>query len=77
MDTILTEEKIESSIIGGVRILINLLGQKEYESSEAAENHGIYISNVVDNEQREKFALAIVPSLFKLNMLLRHPPNVN
>ncbi|XP_058792576.1 serine/threonine-protein phosphatase 6 regulatory subunit 3 [Phymastichus coffea] len=74
LDTILTGEKVESSIVGGIRVLINLLGQKENKTTESSEICGAPFSNVVENELRDKFALIIIPYLDKLNQLLINPP---
>ncbi|OXU18567.1 hypothetical protein TSAR_013934 [Trichomalopsis sarcophagae] len=74
LDTILCGEKLESSIVGGVRILINLLGQRENKKAESSETYGVPFNNIVEDEQRDKFALVIIPYLDKFNHLLLDPP---
>ena len=77
LDTILSGDKLESSIVGGVRILINLLGQKENKTTESTETYGVPFNNVVEDEQRNEFALIIIPYLDKFNQLLLDPPEVS
>ena len=71
LDTILSGEKVESSIVGGVRILINLLGQRE-----SSESYRVPLSNIIEDEKRDKFAMIIIPFLHKFNLLLLNPPEV-
>lgn len=77
MDTILTGEKVESSIVGGVRVLINLLGQKITSHTKNSETFEIPFSNVVEDAQRHQLASIIIPYLKIFNQLLLHPPNVS
>lgn len=77
LDTTLSDKKVESSIVGGIRVLINLLGQKESKSTESSETYGTPFNNVVEDEQRDKFAFIILPYLDKLNRLLIDPPEVS
>lgn len=75
--TILSGEKLESSIVGGVKLLINLLGQRESKTIESSETYGTPFNNIVEDEQRDKFALIIIPYLDKFNQLLVEPPEVS
>jgi hypothetical protein len=71
LDTILSGEKIESSIVGGVEILISLIGQ-----TESNDSYRVPFNNIVEDEKRDKFAMIIIPYLDKLNLLLLDPPKV-
>ncbi|XP_011502575.1 PREDICTED: serine/threonine-protein phosphatase 6 regulatory subunit 3 [Ceratosolen solmsi marchali] len=71
IQSILSGEKIESSIIGGIKILINLIGQ-----TESSDSYGVPFNNIVEDEKRDKFTMIIIPYLEKLNLLLLDPPKV-
>lgn len=73
LETILTGEKIETSIVGGIQVLLVLLGQKANNVSNEGDIHGNG-DDVADNEQRIKISNAILPYLEHLHKLLLDPP---
>ncbi|XP_025163428.1 serine/threonine-protein phosphatase 6 regulatory subunit 3 isoform X1 [Harpegnathos saltator] len=73
LETILTGEKLESSIIGGIQVLLVLLGQKANNALNEGDVH-IYSEDVADNEQRIKISDATLPYLEHLHKLLLDPP---
>ncbi|XP_025993083.1 serine/threonine-protein phosphatase 6 regulatory subunit 3 isoform X2 [Solenopsis invicta] len=75
LETILTTEKMESSIVGGIQVLLVLLGQRVCNTSN--EGDGIIHGNsedTADNEQCIKISNAILPYLEHLHKLLLDPP---
>lgn len=73
LETILTGEKVETSIVGGIQVLLVLLGQKTNNVSNEGDIHGNG-DDVADNEQRIKISNAILPYLEHLHKLLLDPP---
>ncbi|KAL0133154.1 hypothetical protein PUN28_000723 [Cardiocondyla obscurior] len=73
LETILTAEKVESSIVGGIQVLLVLLGQKASNSSNEGDVHGNG-EDTTDNEQCIKISNAILPYLEHLHKLLLDPP---
>ncbi|XP_029171427.1 serine/threonine-protein phosphatase 6 regulatory subunit 3 isoform X2 [Nylanderia fulva] len=73
LETILTGEKVETSIVGGIQVLLVLLGQKANNVSNEGDIHGNG-DEVADNEQRIKISNAILPYLEHLHKLLLDPP---
>lgn len=73
LETILTGEKVETSIVGGIQVLLVLLGQKASNISNEGDIHGNG-DDVADNEQRIKISNAILPYLEQLHKLLLDPP---
>ncbi|CAL1686532.1 unnamed protein product [Lasius platythorax] len=73
LETILTGEKVETSIVGGIQVLLVLLGQKASNVSNEGDIHGNG-DDVADNEQRIKISNAILPYLEHLYKLLLDPP---
>ncbi|XP_011266913.1 serine/threonine-protein phosphatase 6 regulatory subunit 3 isoform X2 [Camponotus floridanus] len=73
LETILTGEKVETSIVGGIQVLLVLLGQKASNVSNEGDIHGNG-DEVADNEQRIKISNAILPYLEHLHKLLLDPP---
>ncbi|KAG7211282.1 hypothetical protein KM043_010587 [Ampulex compressa] len=75
LETILTGEKLESSIVGGIQVLLALLGQKTNTALNEGDVHGNGITeDVTDNEQRVKISNATLPYLDQLHKLLLDPP---
>ncbi|XP_014227511.1 serine/threonine-protein phosphatase 6 regulatory subunit 3 [Trichogramma pretiosum] len=74
LDTILVEEKVETSIVGGIRVLNNILGQKKEKDTETTDGYGSPFNNHVEDEEREKFIPVIIPYISRLNNLLIDPP---
>ncbi|XP_043482300.1 serine/threonine-protein phosphatase 6 regulatory subunit 3 isoform X2 [Leptopilina heterotoma] len=74
LKTILTGEKVESSIIGGIQILMTLLTQKTKCNSSEAERGGNGSDDLVSNEQCQAIINATIPFLEELNKLLLEPP---
>nr|XP_003708528.1 PREDICTED: serine/threonine-protein phosphatase 6 regulatory subunit 3 isoform X1 [Megachile rotundata]XP_012152984.1 PREDICTED: serine/threonine-protein phosphatase 6 regulatory subunit 3 isoform X1 [Megachile rotundata] len=76
LETILTGEKLESSIVGGIQVLLTLLGQKANNAINEGDIHGNNIGDeVTDNEQRLKISSATLPYLEQLHKLLLDPPS--
>ncbi|XP_011329157.1 serine/threonine-protein phosphatase 6 regulatory subunit 3 isoform X2 [Ooceraea biroi] len=73
LETILTGEKVESSIVGGIQVLLVLLGEKANNPSNEGDVHGNG-EEVADNEQRIKISNAALPYLEHLHKLLLDPP---
>ncbi|XP_032690827.1 serine/threonine-protein phosphatase 6 regulatory subunit 3-like isoform X3 [Odontomachus brunneus] len=73
LETILTGEKLESSIVGGIQVLLVLLGQKANNVLNEGDVHG-NSEDVADNEQRIKISDATIPYLEHLHKLLLDPP---
>ncbi|KAH0946482.1 hypothetical protein HN011_011282 [Eciton burchellii] len=73
LETILTGEKIESSIVGGIQVLLVLLGEKANSPTNEGDVHGNG-EDVTDDEQRIKISNAALPYLEYLNKLLLDPP---
>ncbi|XP_029664004.1 serine/threonine-protein phosphatase 6 regulatory subunit 3 isoform X2 [Formica exsecta] len=73
LETILTGEKVETSIVGGIQVLLVLLGQKASNVSNEGDIHGNG-DDIADNEQRIKISNAILPYLEHLHKLLLDPP---
>ncbi|XP_070152721.1 serine/threonine-protein phosphatase 6 regulatory subunit 3 isoform X2 [Polyergus mexicanus] len=73
LETILTGEKVETSIVGGIQVLLVLLGQKASNVSNEGDIHGNG-DDIADNEQRIKISSAILPYLEHLHKLLLDPP---
>ncbi|XP_015437682.1 PREDICTED: serine/threonine-protein phosphatase 6 regulatory subunit 3 [Dufourea novaeangliae] len=75
LETILSGEKLESSIVGGIQVLLTLLGQKANNAINEGDVHGNGIGDeITDNEQRIKISNAILPYLEQLHKLLLEPP---
>ncbi|XP_012539453.1 serine/threonine-protein phosphatase 6 regulatory subunit 3 isoform X1 [Monomorium pharaonis] len=73
LETILTTEKVESSIVGGIQVLLVLLGQRVSNVSNDGDVHGNG-EDTTDNEQCIKISNAILPYLEHLHKLLLDPP---
>ncbi|XP_071574955.1 serine/threonine-protein phosphatase 6 regulatory subunit 3 isoform X2 [Temnothorax nylanderi] len=73
LETILTAEKVESSIVGGIQVLLVLLGQRPSNSSNEGDVHGNG-EDTTDNEQCIKISNATLPYLEHLHKLLLDPP---
>ncbi|KAG5342120.1 PP6R3 phosphatase, partial [Acromyrmex charruanus] len=73
LETILTAEKVESSIVGGVQVLLVLLGQRASNTSNEGDVHG-NSEDTTDNEQCIKISNATLPYLEHLHKLLLEPP---
>ncbi|KAL6256512.1 hypothetical protein P5V15_012625 [Pogonomyrmex californicus] len=73
LETILTVEKVETSIVGGIQVLLVLLGQKASNASNEGDVHGNG-EDTTDNEQRIKISNATLPYLEHLHKLLLDPP---
>ncbi|XP_051166399.1 serine/threonine-protein phosphatase 6 regulatory subunit 3 isoform X2 [Leptopilina boulardi] len=74
LKTILNGEKIESSIIGGIQILLTLLTQKTKCGSSDADRGSSGSDDIVSDEQCQKIINATIPFLEELNKLLLEPP---
>ncbi|XP_053971363.1 serine/threonine-protein phosphatase 6 regulatory subunit 3 [Hylaeus anthracinus] len=75
LETILNGEKLESSIVGGIQVLLTLLGKKANNALNEGDIHGNGIGEeVTDNEQRMKISNATLPYLERLHKLLLDPP---
>ncbi|XP_043248418.1 serine/threonine-protein phosphatase 6 regulatory subunit 3 [Colletes gigas] len=75
LETILTGEKLESSIVGGIQVLLTLLGQKANNALNEGDVQGNGIGDeVTDNEQRIKISNATLRYLEQLHKLLLDPP---
>lgn len=74
LKTILTGEKVESSIVGGIQILLTLLTPKTKCNSSEADRGSGASDELVSNEQCQKIINAIIPFLEDLNKLLLEPP---
>ncbi|XP_014214498.1 serine/threonine-protein phosphatase 6 regulatory subunit 3 [Copidosoma floridanum] len=77
LETILSGEKVESSIVGGVRILINVIGKKVSSFIDSSDSYGVSYSNIVEDELRNELALIVIPYLRYFNQLLTEPPQMN
>ncbi|XP_012257302.2 serine/threonine-protein phosphatase 6 regulatory subunit 3 isoform X2 [Athalia rosae] len=76
LETILSGEKIESSIVGGIEVLLVLLGPRTNNAYNEMDNHGNGGGeDSSDNEQRIKISTATLPYLGKLHNLLLEPPH--
>ncbi|XP_011062028.1 PREDICTED: serine/threonine-protein phosphatase 6 regulatory subunit 3 isoform X2 [Acromyrmex echinatior] len=73
LETILTAEKVESSIVGGIQVLLVLLGQRASNTSNEGDVHG-NSEDTTDNEQCIKISNATLPYLEHLHKLLLEPP---
>lgn len=73
LETILTAEKVESSIVGGIQVLLVLLGQRANNTSNEGDVHG-NSEDTTDNEQCIKISNATLPYLEHLHKLLLEPP---
>ncbi|KAK2587988.1 hypothetical protein KPH14_004065 [Odynerus spinipes] len=74
LETILTNEKLESSIVGGIQVLLALLGQRVNTALNDTDVHGNGTEDMTDNEQRIKISNATIPYLEQLHKLLLDPP---
>lgn len=74
LETILTNEKLESSIIGGIKVLLALLGQRNSTVNDADCHENGTGEDVTDNEQRIRISNATIPYLEQLHKLLLDPP---
>ncbi|XP_076622482.1 phosphatase 6 regulatory subunit 1-like protein fmt isoform X1 [Colletes latitarsis] len=75
LETILSGEKLESSIVGGIQVLLTLLGQKANNALNEGDIQGNGIGDeVTDNEQRIQISNATLPYLEQLHKLLLDPP---
>lgn len=73
LDTILTGEKVETSIVGGIQVLLVLLGQKTSNPSNEGDVHN-NTEDVADNEQCMKITNSTLPYLEQFYKLLLDPP---
>ncbi|XP_076764338.1 phosphatase 6 regulatory subunit 1-like protein fmt [Xylocopa sonorina] len=73
LETILTGEKLESSIIGGIQVLLTLLPKPNNNRNEGSVGNGIE-DEVADSEERIKISNATLPYLEQLHKLLLDPP---
>ncbi|CAK9802611.1 Serine/threonine-protein phosphatase 6 regulatory subunit 3 [Anthophora plagiata] len=74
LETILTGEKLESSIIGGIQVLLTLLPKANNGRNEGSINGNGIEEEVTDNEERIKISNATLPYLEQLHKLLLDPP---
>ncbi|XP_024944223.1 serine/threonine-protein phosphatase 6 regulatory subunit 3 isoform X2 [Cephus cinctus] len=75
LETILTGEKMESSIVGGIQVLLVLLGQKASNVTNEGDVQGIGAGeDFTDNKQRTKISIATLPYLEHFHQLLLDPP---
>ncbi|XP_043504075.1 serine/threonine-protein phosphatase 6 regulatory subunit 3 isoform X3 [Polistes fuscatus] len=76
LETILTSEKSESSIVGGIQVLLTLLGQKVNTALNEVDIHGNGSNEDMtdDNEQCINISNATIPYLEQLHKLLLDPP---
>ncbi|XP_033183135.1 phosphatase 6 regulatory subunit 1-like protein fmt [Bombus vancouverensis nearcticus] len=74
LETILTGEKLESSILGGIQVLLTLLPKANNGRSEdSVQGNGIE-DDITDSEERIKISNATLPYLEQLHKLLLDPP---
>ncbi|XP_063987263.1 serine/threonine-protein phosphatase 6 regulatory subunit 3 isoform X2 [Diachasmimorpha longicaudata] len=75
LDTILSNEHVESSIVGGIQVLLVLLSQGTNntfsETDVQANNPNNHMADTID---RAKIQNAVIPHLEKLQQLLINPP---
>nr|XP_031828128.1 serine/threonine-protein phosphatase 6 regulatory subunit 3-like [Nomia melanderi] len=75
LETILTGEKLESSIVGGIQVLLTFLGQRSNNALNECDVHGNGTGDEIpDNEQRIKISNATLPYLERLHKVLLDPP---
>ncbi|XP_033210876.1 serine/threonine-protein phosphatase 6 regulatory subunit 3 isoform X2 [Belonocnema kinseyi] len=74
LETILSGEKVESSIVGGIQVLLTLLTQKNKCVSSDADRGSGSSDELINNEQCLKISNATIPFLEQLNKLLLEPP---
>ncbi|XP_029047430.1 serine/threonine-protein phosphatase 6 regulatory subunit 3 isoform X2 [Osmia bicornis bicornis] len=74
LETILTGEKLESSIVGGIQVLLTLLGQKANNAINEGDIHGNSYGDEVTDEQCLRISNATLPYLEQLHKLLLDPP---
>ncbi|XP_076169433.1 phosphatase 6 regulatory subunit 1-like protein fmt isoform X2 [Ptiloglossa arizonensis] len=75
LETVLSGEKLESSIVGGIQVLLTLLSKKTNNALNEGDVHDNGIEDeVTDKEQRMKISNATLPYLEQLHKLLLHPP---
>ncbi|XP_033328291.2 phosphatase 6 regulatory subunit 1-like protein fmt [Megalopta genalis] len=75
LETILNGEHLESSIVGGIQVLLTLLDKKSNNALNEGDVHGNGIGDeVTDNEQRIKISNATLPYLEQLHKVLLDPP---
>ncbi|XP_015119641.1 serine/threonine-protein phosphatase 6 regulatory subunit 3 isoform X2 [Diachasma alloeum] len=75
LDTILSDEPVESSIVGGIQVLLILLSQGTNNTFSDTELQGNNSNNdPADTADRAKIQNAILPYLGKLQQLLLNPP---
>lgn len=78
LETILSGDRVaSSSITNGIKVLLNLLGDREIRPTDANETYGMNLLNTVDDDQRNKIALICIPYVDKLRNLLVEPPEVS
>lgn len=74
LETILTGEKLESSILGGIQVLLTLLPKANNGRNEdSVQGNGIE-DEITDSEERIKISNATLPYLEQLHKLLLDPP---
>lgn len=73
LETILTGEKLESSIVGGIQVLLKLLGQKANNVLNEGDDSSIG-EEPTDDEQPLQISYATLPYLEQLHKLLLDPP---
>ncbi|XP_076286850.1 phosphatase 6 regulatory subunit 1-like protein fmt [Lasioglossum baleicum] len=75
LETILTGEHLESSIVGGIQVLLTLLDKKSNNALNEGDVHGNGIGDeATDKEQRVKISNANLPYLEQLHKVLLDPP---
>lgn len=74
LETILTGEKLESSIIGGIQVLLTLLPKANNGRNDGSVHGNGTEDEVTDSEDRIKISNATLPYLEQLHKLLLDPP---
>ncbi|KOX78430.1 Serine/threonine-protein phosphatase 6 regulatory subunit 3 [Melipona quadrifasciata] len=74
LETILTGEKLESSILGGIQVLLTLLPKPNNGKNEDSVHGNGIEDEITDSEERIKISNATLPYLEQLHKLLLDPP---
>ncbi|XP_017753161.1 PREDICTED: serine/threonine-protein phosphatase 6 regulatory subunit 3 isoform X2 [Eufriesea mexicana] len=74
LETILTGEKLESSILGGIQVLLTLLPKANNERNEDSVHGNDIEDEIIDSEKRIKISNATLPYLEQFHKLLLDPP---